>query len=198
MHCAFSSFKTATASGSKGHHISVWDGAFPLYAEEWHGSGEKKYMQKNSTPHWPQYIFTLQFCHFQYRFILQWTISTIFQGVKKVYGGVVVYERHCLLTVRPSTMCQLSGHGGVSPPENTHIHSFSQTHHTQLQPSVLSTFANRYHVWILPIKGNIGGLLCERSQEQLTIFNDPNTIFNVSKLPRKHQCPTALLREHYK
>lgn len=64
MHCAFSSFKTATASGSKGHHISVRDEAFfPPYAGEWHGSREKKCMQKTSHPTDPTifYITILPF-----------------------------------------------------------------------------------------------------------------------------------------
>lgn len=84
MHCAFSSFKTATASGSKGHHISVRDEAFspPYMQENGMGQGRKNVCKKHHTPLTPVY-FTLQFCHFQYRFILQWTISAIFQDLQK-------------------------------------------------------------------------------------------------------------------
>lgn len=83
MHCAFSSFETATASGSKGHYISVWDEAFsPYMRENDMGQGRKNVCKKHHTPLTPVY-FTLQFCHFQNRFILQWTISAIFQDLRK-------------------------------------------------------------------------------------------------------------------
>lgn len=88
-------------------------------------------------------------------------------------------------------MYQLSDQGGVSPTENT-------DRCTGLQPSVLSTFANRYYVWILPIKGSIRGRLCECGREHLTLFNDRNVIFSVTKITWKHHCPTPLWREDYK
>lgn len=52
--------------------------------------------------------------------------------------------------------------------------------HTQLQPSMLATLDPA-------TKGSIRGLLYKCGQEHLTLFNDSNAIFSVTKLTWKHQ-----------
>lgn len=83
------------------------------------GQGRKNVCKKHHTPLTPVY-FTLQFCHFQNRFILQWTIAVIFQDLRK--KKKFQYLEQCLHTACLNAIYRLSLlMCGVACREHSHM-----------------------------------------------------------------------------